>query len=84
MSLIEKELEIILDGIFSDYEENKFIVYNKSQPGMPAIDITDYVTNGTAEITVLAKDSLSPKYPYGKQKEKRGGMWYTPVSGIWQ
>lgn len=25
MSLIEKELEIILDGIFSDYEENKFI-----------------------------------------------------------
>ena len=22
--------------------------------------------------------------PYGKQREKRGGMWYTPVSGIWQ
>ena len=22
--------------------------------------------------------------PYGKQKRKRGGMWYTPVSGIWQ
>lgn len=23
-------------------------------------------------------------YPYGKQVLKRGGMWYTPVSGIWQ
>jgi long-chain acyl-CoA synthetase len=22
--------------------------------------------------------------PYGKQNIKRGGMWYTPVSGIWQ
>lgn len=22
--------------------------------------------------------------PYGKQSRKRGGMWYTPVSGIWQ
>ena len=22
--------------------------------------------------------------PYGKQVLKRGGMWYTPVSGIWQ
>ena len=23
-------------------------------------------------------------YPYGKQTMNRGGMWYTPVSGIWQ
>ena len=22
--------------------------------------------------------------PYGKQRRKRGGMWYTPASGIWQ
>ena len=22
--------------------------------------------------------------PWGKQKRERGGMWYTPVSGIWQ
>ena len=22
--------------------------------------------------------------PYGKQRCRRGGMWYTPVSGIWQ
>ncbi len=31
-------------------------------------------------------DLRSHTMPYGKQvpKEKRGGMWYTPVSGIWQ
>lgn len=22
--------------------------------------------------------------PWGKQRDKRGGMWYTPVSGLWQ
>jgi len=29
-------------------------------------------------------DELSRDYPYGKQCKKRGGMWYTPISGIWQ
>ena len=29
-------------------------------------------------------DLLNQSYPYGKQVMKRGGMWYTPVSGIWQ
>ena len=29
-------------------------------------------------------DGLDHDFPYGKQKKKRGGMWYTPVTGIWQ
>ncbi len=29
-------------------------------------------------------DEGGTEYPWGKQREKRGGMWYTPVSGIWQ
>ncbi len=29
-------------------------------------------------------DKLDHDYPYGKQRTDRGGMWYTPVSGIWQ
>ena len=47
-------------------------------------DITDELCDGENEITVVAHDGLNHKYPYGKQKYKRGGMWYTPVSGIWQ
>lgn len=50
-----------------------------------SFDITDQVRRGEENrIKVLAVDDLSQVYPYGKQKEKRGGMWYTPVSGIWQ
>ena len=49
-------------------------------------DITDYLTENSAKqtIKVIAKDTLNHLFPYGKQKKNRGGMWYTPVSGIWQ
>ncbi|MBQ8910156.1 MAG: glycoside hydrolase family 2 [Oscillospiraceae bacterium] len=39
------------------------------------------------ELVITCVDNLyDQSLPYGKQvlPEKRGGMWYTPVSGIWQ
>ena len=47
-------------------------------------DITEIVREGENTISVAAVNDLSRRHPWGKQKEKRGGMWYTPVSGIWQ
>lgn len=36
-------------------------------------------------LTVRVTDRLDCHVlPYGKQKHRRGGMWYTPVSGLWQ
>lgn len=35
-------------------------------------------------LEVRVTDELSQRLPYGKQRKDRGGMWYTPVSGIWQ
>ncbi len=47
-------------------------------------DITDLLEEENT-LVVIAKDDLDThRLPYGKQKHKRGGMWYTPVSGIWQ
>ena len=49
------------------------------------LDVTDAWREGENEITVLCRDDLRDRsFPYGKQTLKRGGMWYTPVSGIWQ
>ena len=47
-------------------------------------DITDYLQpENTLEL--CCRDDLTDlRQPYGKQTLKRGGMWYTPVSGIWQ
>ncbi len=47
-------------------------------------DITSYLLSGENILTVTVTDPLSRTYPYGKQTHKRGGMWYTPISGIWQ
>lgn len=49
-----------------------------------SVEITKYLREGENVLRVEVEDSLSTLYPYGKQKHKRGGMWYTPVSGIWQ
>ncbi|MBR6766458.1 MAG: glycoside hydrolase family 2 [Clostridia bacterium] len=47
-------------------------------------DITDVLIDGENTLRVHVIDTLSHDYPYGKQRKDRGGMWYTPVSGIWQ
>ncbi|MBQ6788673.1 MAG: glycoside hydrolase family 2 [Clostridia bacterium] len=67
-------------------------VYVNSQPAgkgdggyLPhTFDVTELVVCGENVLTVEARDPLDKKYPYGKQTDKRGGMWYTKVSGIWQ
>ena len=47
-------------------------------------DITEFLHDGENDLYVLATDGIDKSLPYGKQTYKRGGMWYTPVSGIWQ
>lgn len=49
-----------------------------------SFDITDFLTDEN-ELCVKVSNAENPlSLPYGKQCEKRGGMWYTPVTGIWQ
>ena len=48
-------------------------------------DISDYLKNGVNEIQVSAWDPTnSAEIPTGKQRLSPQGIWYTPVSGIWQ
>ena len=68
--------EVFINGCSTGKNEGGYLPFS--------FDITDFIRNGENEITVKVKDGTDRKYPYGKQKEKRGGMWYTPVSGIWQ
>ncbi len=48
-----------------------------------SFDITDTLMEEN-NLYVTVRDDLDKNYPYGKQTRERGGMWYTPVSGIWQ
>jgi len=47
-------------------------------------DVTDNIHTGENRLKVEVIDELDTDIPYGKQCRKRGGMWYTPISGIWQ
>ena len=49
------------------------------------LDITDLIENGAADIVVRVTDDTEKSgLTRGKQRTKRGGIWYTPQSGIWQ
>ena len=53
--------------------------------GSFCVDVTKFWRDGENEIGIVCRDDLKDQsFPYGKQTLKRGGMWYTPVSGIWQ
>lgn len=50
-------------------------------------DITKTVSRGpevSNKLRVEVIDKLSSHYFYGKQNKHPHGMWYTPVTGIWQ
>lgn len=50
-----------------------------------SFDITPALLNGENELIVKVWDPTDKgPQPRGKQVSKPGGIWYTPVSGIWQ
>ena len=48
------------------------------------LDVSGVLVVGTNILRVRVTDNLDIELAYGKQRKKRGGMWYTPISGIWQ
>jgi len=74
---VDQIAEVWLNGHFLGKHEGGYLPFT--------FDVTEAVCRqGLNILKVKAMDNLDLKYPYGKQCKKRGGMWYTPVSGIWQ
>ena len=49
------------------------------------VDLTDAWQEGENEIAVVVSDDADTHvFGRGKQRYRHGGIWYTPVSGIWQ
>jgi len=50
-----------------------------------SFNITPYIIKGKQELVVKVLDATdNNEQPRGKQVSKPEGIWYTPVSGIWQ
>ncbi len=73
---VSREACVVVNGIEVCRNNNAYLPFS--------VDITEAVKSGVNTLCVEVENNLSTKYPYGKQKKDRGGMWYTPCSGIWQ
>lgn len=70
--------DVFVNGNFAGHHEGGYEAF--------CFDITPWL-QAENELVICCRDDLNDQtFPYGKQvlPEKRGGMWYTPVSGIWQ
>ena len=76
----DQTTEVEIDGQIAGFHEGGYEHFE--------VDITPFLKAGAlGEHTIIlrVRDNLKDhSFPYGKQTLKRGGMWYTPVSGIWQ
>jgi beta-galactosidase/beta-glucuronidase len=69
--------EIMLNGVLVGTHEGGYFPFT--------FDITDIIIEGSNEIKVKVIDpSDTSSQARGKQSTNRGGIWYTPQSGIWQ
>ncbi|MBE6533282.1 MAG: glycoside hydrolase family 2 [Ruminococcaceae bacterium] len=73
-----------VDTICDVYLNGKHLVHHKGGYLPFSAEAGGVISEGENELYVKVVDNLSPLYPYGKQRRDRGGMWYTPTSGIWQ
>ena len=72
---VDSFAEVVLNGELLTTHNGGYAAFS--------VDITEYLQQEN-ELMVVSVDCMDNIAPYGKQTLKRGGMWYTPVSGIWQ
>ncbi len=74
---VDYKCEVTVNGKCFGTHEGGYYAFN--------IDITKAVKDGENEITLKVTDpSETGSQASGKQTSKRGNIWYTPQSGIWQ
>ena len=73
---VSREAVVSVNGQALCRHENGYLPFSA--------DITEVLHEGENELRLSVVNDLSPRYPLGKQSKNRGGMWYTPCSGIWQ
>ena len=73
---VDQIARVFINGNFAGENKGGYIPF--------CYDITEYIQKGENTARVEVVDKTDIRLPYGKQCKKRGGMWYTPISGIWQ
>ncbi len=68
---------IILNGVTVGEHTGGYVPFT--------LDVTSAIRDGVNNIQVIVTDPCDTSYhTHAKQSSNRGGIWYTPQSGIWQ
>ncbi len=74
---VDYECEVILNNTVIGEHKGGYLPFT--------FDVTPFILDGENDLRVTVKDpSNTGTQARGKQTFKRGGIWYTPQSGIWQ
>ena len=77
LDAIDEFAEVIINGKYLGFHDNGYLPFTYVIP-------REELAGKENEIRINTADTTDLKFPYGKQRKNRGGMWYTAVSGIWQ
>ncbi len=72
----DQKTEVYLNGVSIGTHVGGYLPFS--------FDITEKLCDENELVLKISDDKESTVLPYGKQRAKRGGMWYTPISGVWQ
>ena len=73
---VMRDAQVLVNGQVVCRHENGYLPFS--------VDITNVLHLDENELCVRVRNDLDRRFPRGKQSVRRGGMWYTPCSGVWQ
>lgn len=74
---VDQICEVLLNGVAVGGHEGGYTPFT--------VDLTEALREGENELVVRVLDDADTHiYGRGKQRYRHGGIWYTPISGIWQ
>lgn len=74
---VDQECEVFAGGVSVGRHSGGYLPFT--------CDVTDAINAGELDLMVRVTDCTdAASHSRGKQRTKRGGIWYTPQSGIWQ
>ncbi|MEV6967792.1 sugar-binding domain-containing protein [Hamadaea sp. NPDC051192] len=74
---VDQICEVFLNGVAVGAHVGGYLPFH--------CDVTDALTDGDDTLVVAVRDSTDTgHHSRGKQRTRRGGIWYSPQSGIWQ
>ena len=72
---VDQECTVYLNGFETGHHKGGYTPFE--------MDVSQYIKYQNALMVKVRDYSDTDVYAYGKQRQKTGGIWYTPTAGIW-